>query len=290
MELKHTSHYRVRFYECDAVGHLNNTIYVKYMHDAANQASKAVGLDRDDYQRIHRSWLVRETKIDYLTPVLYGDVLNVTTWVSDMHRVRSLRMYEFNKSSSGELVARAETDWVFIDTETGSPVKIPEEIEHAYLGNQSMPLRRARRNFPPAPMEAKEVFRINRSVEWRDLDPWGHVNNAVYLAYIEDCGMKIAQAYDWPWKRMSAENFTIVARTHHIEYRQPAYLDDLLEISTWVSEVRRSTGMRHYVIRRPMDQALIATCHSLYVWVDLKTNRPIRIPKKFLTAFQNNIS
>ncbi len=74
MEIRYTCDYRVRFYECDAIGHLNNVVYVKYMHDAANQASRAVGLDREDYMKISRSWLVRETKIEYLAPLQYGEL------------------------------------------------------------------------------------------------------------------------------------------------------------------------------------------------------------------------
>ncbi len=203
--------------------------------------------------------------------------------------MRSLRIYEFENVNSGELVARAETDWVFINTETGLPTKIPLEIKMAYIGTDSLSERQIGRRFPKTPPEAKEVFKVLRSVEWRDLDPLGHVNNAAYLSFIEDCGMKVAQAYGWPWKRMSEYNFAIVARRHHIEYRQPAFLDEILEISTWVSGIRRSTGLRHYVIRRPVDKSVIAVCHSLYVWVDLNTLRPIRIPDVFLNAFRNNI-
>ena len=38
------------------------------------------------------------------------------------------------------------------------------------------------------------------------------------------------------------------------------------------------------------DGEIIARCHSLYVWVDLKSLRPIRIPEIFLNTFLNNIS
>lgn len=289
MDTTHTNQYRVRFYECDAIGHLNNSVYVQYMHDAANQASEAVGLGREEYLLMHRSWLVRETKIEYLAPLQYRDTVNIITWVADIHRARSLRKYEFYKSTTGQLMAHGETDWVYIDNDTGSPVRIPKEIAQAYLGNQFITPRQPGQKFPPLPDEAKEVFKMERIVEWRDLDPWGHVNNAVYFSYIEDCGMKIAQAYGWPWKRISAHNFAILARKHHIEYRQPAFLDDVLEISSWVSGVRRSTGTRHYVIRRKIDQALVATCHSVYVWVDIGTMKPIRIPEQFLRAFKDNI-
>jgi acyl-CoA thioester hydrolase len=127
-------------------------------------------------------------------------------------------------------------------------------------------------------------------VEWRDVDPWGHINNSVYLSYIEDCGMQIAAAYDWPWKKMKENNFGIIARQHHIEYKAQAYLDDELLIKTWISGVRRSTGIRYYAIYRKSDHQLIAQSHSLYVWVNLETMRPIRIPEKFLNSFRMNIA
>ena len=44
MPLKHERLFRVRFYECDAYGHLNNSNYVRYMQETAFDASAAAGL------------------------------------------------------------------------------------------------------------------------------------------------------------------------------------------------------------------------------------------------------
>jgi acyl-CoA thioester hydrolase len=287
---KYTSTYQIRFYECDTIGHLNNANYLKLMQEAAFEASAAVGYDRQKYEKLGQIWLIRETEIEYYQPILFFDQVNIVTWVSDIHRVRSIREYEFHNTHTNNLAAKARTDWVYLDRESLRPTTVPKEVQQAYLDPDELPNPLRRTRFPDLPAPASEVFTIRKRVEWRDLDPWGHVHNSVYLSYVEDCGMQIAAAYGWPWKRMESMGFAIVARRHHIEYRVSALMDDELEISTWVSSIRRSTGIRHYLIKRVSDGEIIARCHSLYVWVDLKSLRPIRIPEIFLNTFLNNIS
>ena len=51
------------------------------------------------------------------------------------------------------------------------------------------------------------------------------------------------------------------------------------------SEVKRATAVRHYTITRVSDGMLMARAYTLYVWVDLSTGQPIRIPSRFLADF-----
>src|SRR5574338_516697 len=113
--------FRVRQYECDAYGHVNHANYLRYMQEAAIDASAAVGYDEARYNAIGHVWFIRETEIEYLRPLLYGDTVVITTWVGDFRRVRSRRFYEFHHAVSGELMARASTDWVYLEPDTGRP-------------------------------------------------------------------------------------------------------------------------------------------------------------------------
>jgi acyl-CoA thioester hydrolase len=88
---------------------------------------------------------------------------------------------------------------------------------------------------------------------------------------------------------MLNHGFAIFIRQHQIQYLQPAILGDKLTISTWASNVRRSTATRHYLIQRKSDGQKLAVVHSKSVWVDLETGQPIRIPKNLLVDFSNNI-
>ncbi len=87
--------YRVRLNECDSYGHLNHAIYLTYMQEAAFDASAAVGYDFPTHDAMQRLWFVRESEITYLRPLEYNDTCIVKTWVADVRRVRSRRMYEF---------------------------------------------------------------------------------------------------------------------------------------------------------------------------------------------------
>jgi acyl-CoA thioester hydrolase len=130
---------------------------------------------------------------------------------------------------------------------------------------------------------------MRRRVAWSDLDAAQHANNAMYLVYIEECGMQVLAAHGWPLARMTGDGFAILLRRHQIQYRQPALVDDELILSTWASNVKRSTATRHYTIQRARDGVTIANIHTLGVWVNLATGRPIRIPETFLADFAPNI-
>ncbi len=282
--------FRIRHYECDAYGHVNHANYLRYMQEAALDASAAVGYDIPRYQQMQRHWLIRETDVTFLRPLHYGDTAVVKTWVQDFRRVRSRRAYEIRLQSSGELVAQAHTDWVFLDSQTLHPATISEEMIRAFMpGGDPSPAPR-REPFPAAPPAPPGVVAIRPTVRWRDIDAAGHVNNAMYLAYIEDCSLQSLAAYGWPIDRLMAAGFGIVARRYRIEYKQPALLDEQLEVCTYISDVKRATAVRHCTITRLHDQALLAQACITAVCVDLTTGQPRRIPAAFLADMAPHIA
>lgn len=294
MPLTHVRTFRVRHYECDAYGYVKYTNYLNYMQEAAFDASAAAGYDLARYEMMGRHWLVRETDIEYLHPLRYGNSVQVKTWVADFRRVRSWRAYELRLDGSGELVARASTDWVFLDSVTERPVTIPSEMMHAFFPEGVPEQAPPRSRFPPAPTPPPDVFRLRRRVEWGNIDTAQHVNNAVYLAYLEECSVQAAAAHGWSQARMQREGFAVVARRHQIEYRQPGVLGDELELVTWVSGFERTdachpfTAVRHYTVTRVSDGALLARARMLWETADVKTEQPIRIPDTFLADLAPN--
>lgn len=282
--------FRIRHYECDAYGHVNHVNYVRYMQETAFDASAAVGYALTDYEAMGRYWLVHETDVVYLRPLRYGETVVVKTWVSDFRRVRSRRMYELRLAGSDEIVATAHTDWVYLDAATRRPATIPPEMIAAFLPAGENGTGQRREKFPDPPPPPAAVFTMPLRVNWRDIDSAGHVNNAMYLAYLEDCGIQILADRGWSMARMQAHGFGMFARQYRIEYRQEALLDDEIEVATWVSDVKRATAVRHYTITRKEDGVLLAKARALWVWVDLENDRPIRIPAEFMAAFEDNVS
>jgi len=285
MPLNHTRQFRVRHYECDSYGLVNPSNYVRYMQETAFDASAAVGYPLARYATMDRYWLVHDTEVEYLGSLHYGDTAEVTTWVVDFRHVRSLRAYELHKAGSGELVARGHTDWVFMNTVTGRPAPIPPEMATAFS-----PEGVARREPFPSTPPPSGVFKVRRRVEWRDLDPGQHVNNAAYLSYVEDCGVQAAEAHGWSAARMAAEGVTMVVRRQRIEYLQQAILDDELELATWLADAEHSSAVQHATITRMRDEELVARARTLWEWVDVATGQPVPIPAALIGDFGENIA
>ncbi|MFZ0544207.1 MAG: thioesterase family protein [Candidatus Promineifilaceae bacterium] len=290
MSLVHERTFRVRHYECDAYGHVNHAHYLRYMQETALDASAAAGFDMAWYEAHKRLWLIRQTDITYLRPLKYGDSVIVKSWVEDFRRIRSRRAYELRLADSGEKVAEASTDWVYLNSETNRPVTVPDEMIAGFFPDGQPEEMPRREPFPEAPLPPPGVFTILHPVEWRDVDPAGHLNNANYMAYIENCTVQAAESFGWPMTRMmEEEGFGIIARRYRLEYIEPAVMGDMLEVSTWVSGVKRASAIRHNTVRRARDGKLLARAHVLWAWVNLESGRLIRIPEHFIKDFAPNI-
>ena len=72
--------------------------------------------------------MIREHQVEYLLPVFEGDEIEIRTWVENIRKVRSLRKYEFVRKADNRLLVKGETDWVFVNVETGTPQAIPQEV------------------------------------------------------------------------------------------------------------------------------------------------------------------
>lgn len=282
MSYVHDAEFRIRYHECGAFGHVHYADYLRYMQQAAIEGSAAVGYSEERYLELGYLWLAYGSSIKYLAPLVKGDEFTVKTWVHDFRRVRSLRRYDFYRA--GQLVARANTDWVLIDAQTMRPVSVPPEMMEAYAQGDAVDPTPRSDPLPSSSEPENGVFRLRRRVEWRDIDTVGHVNNAVYMHYCEDCGMRLRRERGWSLQRLLDEGYAIVARRHQIEYKAAAQADDELEIATWVSQVEDDTILWHYVVRRVDDGQLLTRVRALYSWTERETGRPVSIPGAYIDS------
>lgn len=115
--------------DMDRNGHVNNVVYIQWMQDAAVAHARDSGCMKAT-RAVGATWVVRTHYIEYLSPVFAGDEITVLTWPSNFKRVRSLRKYKFIRAKDQAVIARAETDWVFVNATTGRPQSIPEDVKN----------------------------------------------------------------------------------------------------------------------------------------------------------------
>jgi acyl-CoA thioester hydrolase len=116
----------------DVNGHVNNLAYLQWMQEAAIEHSARQGWPLERYQQGGTAWVVRSHFIEYLLPAFAGESLALLTWVSGFRGSSSPRQFMFWRSRDQQVVARAETLWVFVETGRGRPAPIPPELSAAF--------------------------------------------------------------------------------------------------------------------------------------------------------------
>lgn len=102
------------------------------MQEVAIEHSTAQGWPMARYLQAGSSWYVKSHFIDYLRPALLGDDILIVTWVSGMNDRSSPRQTLFLRENDRQILARAETQWIFVNLRNGRPVAIPTELRTAF--------------------------------------------------------------------------------------------------------------------------------------------------------------
>lgn len=121
-------HLVVAVEEIDELGHANNLAYLGWLQDAALAHSTVQGWPPEAYKQLGLGWVVRSHEITYERPALVGDALVVRTWVASFRKASSVRRYDVVRTNDGKLLARAATNWAFVDYRSGLPTRIPPQI------------------------------------------------------------------------------------------------------------------------------------------------------------------
>ena len=122
-----TARIAVRQYELDQNGHVNNAVYLNWAEQVAIDHVEALGYGRDWSRRHGGGWVVREHRVTYHRPVLYGEAVLVTTLPQRVAGPRGTRRTEIHRESDGVLVTEATTEWIWV-TDDGRPARVPAEL------------------------------------------------------------------------------------------------------------------------------------------------------------------
>ncbi|MBE8718982.1 acyl-CoA thioesterase [Cellvibrio polysaccharolyticus] len=130
--------------------------------------------------------------------------------------------------------------------------------------------------------EAKPVFSCAIPVRWGDMDAFGHVNNTLYLRYIEEARFLWMQSKGIP---IGGDSYPVVV-TIGCTFLRPVFYPDTLRIDCYISEPGRSSFIIDYRIFSESDPLNpTATSHSKVVWVEAKTGKSTPLPDSVRSWF-----
>ena len=277
--------FKVRYYECDPYGHVNNANYLRYATEAAVAASIAVGCDLTQGDT---RWTLQEAGIEFLRPTAHGESVTVRTRMSDWRKENVSLEQEF-LLSGGKAAAKVSTDWEFVSFESGEPSPIPTRVLAGFFPEGLPSESPARTPFPEPPRAPDGAFVAHRQVRWSHLNPLGWLDYGHYLSLMEEVVIDAAEYVGWTMRKVEEHGFALYAKEHHIEFLNPVGMRDELRITTYIDEVEETSAVRHCLFEQPTEGA-IARAQTTWVWVNPETGRPVPIADDWLDDFADQIA
>lgn len=195
--LRFEAAYRVRFDEAGADGLARAASLLRYAQDVAWQHGASLGLTRDWYEEQQLLWLVRAVDLAIARPVPVGADLLARTAVIGHRRIWARRRVEFflDGGAADALAAPAavaETDWVLVGA-GGRIMRIPASFGTAFgVPELAMEMHRV----PAAAGSERAAAPLRHAVRFAEVDPNGHLNNAVHLDWLDEAVLAAGGAAD----------------------------------------------------------------------------------------------
>lgn len=207
---------RIRYSECGVDKKATLTAIINYFQDCTSENSERLGVGVSYLKGKKRAWILNTWHVIVNRYPEIGEEVEVSTWATGFKGVFGPRNFCM-KTKDGETLSYANTLWVYVDTETGRPIK-PDEEEMAAYGTE-----------PPLEMEAVSR-KIKLPEELKDagtypihkyhIDTNHHVNNSQYIQMAAE---------------VLPENFFV--RQLRVEYKKAAVYGDQLRLKYTVDEV-----------------------------------------------------
>lgn len=227
MDGVYTETVTVQARDCDSLRHVNNAIYIDYLHEATLRAH---GVTREMAADVVMAALSAE----YKAAAVYGDTLAITTWATEAVDGGITRCYEIDRADDGRRVLAARATW-----------RIPGEPP-TLAPDRPAPLKL----FAPPDEAEATPFLWRHRIRRYQLDMRAVAGATAYLNWLEEATFRAADAAGWPIDRMWDDNLVILQYRHDCEFFTDAGLGDVIEIeSRYVYSGRLRGTWRHDIYR-----------------------------------------
>lgn len=206
---------RIRYSETDSTGSLTLLSLLNYFQDCTTFHSEDVKVGLEYLKEKHLVWVLSAWQIEVLRYPQMGESVKISTIPYEFRKFFGSRSF-LMQTADGELLAKANSLWTLLDTDTFKPSLPTEEMKQAYvLGEKVAMDREGRKIIFPAEFEQMEPIEIKK----HHLDTNNHVNNGQY----------ISMAMEYLPEQFQLNGF-------RAEYKKQAFLGDLLYPQVVVTE------------------------------------------------------
>jgi acyl-CoA thioester hydrolase len=125
---------------------------------------------------------------------------------------------------------------------------------------------------------------VQERVRWSDVDVSGIICWSAYVRFLEIAETEFFRALGFPYASVWDQLDIWLPRVQsRFDYRNPARLDELLEVEVWVGRIGRSSIRLEFLLRKPEGQ-VAAEAHLVIIAISRKDSRPVDVPQALLEA------
>ncbi len=208
---------RVRYSECGMDNQIKIPAIINYFQDCTTENSETIGVGHAYLREKKRAWILNSWQVEIMRRPSVRECIEVSTWATGFRGVFGPRDFCM-KTADGEELARAHSLWVYIDTESGRPVKPTEEEIEVYEVGESILMEEISRKIK-MPEGAIEVDTF--PVHQYHIDTNAHVNNSKYIELACE---------------VLPQHFKV--KKFRVEYRKAAVLGDTIVLKRVTEEER----------------------------------------------------
>lgn len=132
-----------------------------------------------------------------------------------------------------------------------------------------------------------DPFTIELTVGGESIDSYGHVNNTVYIGWLERCAWAHSAAVGFPEERCIEMARGMAVRQLNVEYLAACYEGDRIRVGNWLvaNDGRLRATRRFQVINMTRGEVALRG-EVRYVCMNLETGRPVRMPREFVESYK----
>lgn len=213
---------RVRYSECGIDNKIKLPAIINHFQDCTTENSETIGVGHDYLVDRKRAWILNSWQVEILRRPQVRESIEVSTWATGFKGVFGPRDFCM-KTAEGEELARAHSLWVYIDTESGRPIKPTDEEIAVYEVGEPIPMEAVSRKIkvPEGAVEL-DTFPVHKY----HIDTNRHVNNSKYVELACE-----ALPEDFEVKKL------------RVEYKKAAVLGDRMVLKRVIEEHRIVTEL-----------------------------------------------
>ncbi|AWM81399.1 acyl-CoA thioesterase [Gammaproteobacteria bacterium ESL0073] len=130
------------------------------------------------------------------------------------------------------------------------------------------------------------AFLIDIIPEINDIDELGHVNNAVYVRWLEQCAWQHSNQLGLTLSVFQQLDRAMAVIRHEIDYLASSYSGNLLQMATWITDMDKLRVTRQFQLINQQTGQTILQAQTVFCCIQMTTGKPKRMPQKLVMCYE----